>query len=192
MDPNREYLWGELARLISCGFSTPLQMTGEEPQIIRELIPEAPFEWQSSLQQWADIWEESLQDKEGLSLAYSRLFLGPFEILASPYASFYLEPEQQLMGEISMWVEEQYAMAGLKPAPGPREIPDHVALELEFVYYLTYQYLKTGESDWLQQRDTFIQTHMKNWIPEFSNTIQKSGVHRLYDQTAKMLTLLLS
>ena len=51
-------------------------------------------EWDPALQKagltLAQAWENAREDREALSLAYARLFLGPFVILAPPYASFLL------------------------------------------------------------------------------------------------------
>jgi len=139
----KEFIRGELARIVSIGLSSPLEMTGEEPKALRALATDAPVAWQSFINEMAREWERALKDRQRLSVAYARLFLGPFEILAIPYASFYLEPNQRLMGDISTWVAEQYAEAGLKPGTGAREVPDHAALEWEFFYYLTHKYFNT-------------------------------------------------
>ncbi len=186
-DFNSQYVWGELARFISGGFSSPLNMSGEEPENLRKLMVKAPPEWVPAIQKFADLWKTALNDKEALSLAYARLFLGPFEILAPPYASFYLEPDHKVMGATSFWVAERYVEAGLKPGDGPKEIPDHVALEWEFLYYLTYQYLTSRESNWLEMRENFIRVHMRRWIPMLSKEIKKAETHPFYSYCAELM-----
>ncbi len=183
----REYIRGELARMISLGLSSPLEMSGEEPETLRALAADAPVEWQAFINEMALEWERALKDRQRLSVAYARLFLGPFEILAVPYASFYLEPNQRLMGNVSIWVADQYAEAGLKPGSGPREVPDHAALEWEFVYYLTYQYLNTQSTAWLEKRNKFLELHMQKWIPAFCAAIQKASIHPFYDCSARLM-----
>ena len=136
----------------------------------------------------AQAWEDALQDREVLSLAYARLFLGPFEILASPYASFYLEPDQRPMGEISQQVVHTYAEASLGPEQAPREIPDHIALEWEFMYYLTYQHMTTGDQRWLEKRKLFYNAHMKHWVPALAKAISQSKQHAFYLALAELLT----
>jgi TorA maturation chaperone TorD len=162
-------------------------MTGEEPELLRALIPESPIEWQSSINALAEEWERALSDRQSMLVAYSKLFLGPFEIQASPYASFYLEPNQQLMGDVSLWVAEQYTEAGLIPGTGPREVPDHAALEWEFFYFLTHQYLNSQSTEWLQKREDFLKSHMQKWIPEFCAAIQKTSAHPFYDRCANLM-----
>ena len=125
-----------------------------------------------------------LADREALSLAYAKLFLGPFEILAPPYASFYLEPDHRIMGYVSNQVAQLYAEAGLKPGPGPREAPDHAALEWEFVYFLTHQYLSTGEPIWRDRRTSFVRDHLARWMPEFCAAITQASLHPFYDAWA--------
>ena len=183
----KEYIRGELARIVSIGLSSPLEMTGEEPEALRALTTDAPVAWQSFINEMAREWEQALEDRQKLSVAYARLFLGPFEILAMPYASFYLEPNQRLMGDISIWVAEQYAEAGLKPGTGTREVPDHAALEWEFFYYLTHQYVNTQSTTWLEKRNSFLELHMRRWIPVFCNAIQKASIHPFYDSAARLM-----
>lgn len=74
--------------------------------------------------------------QEELLVEYSALFLGPFKVLAVPYGSVYLEPENRLMmGESTVRVGDLYKFAGLAQEEiGP---PDHIALELEFMAFLS-------------------------------------------------------
>ncbi len=51
---------------------------------------------------------------EVLLLDYSRLFLGPFEILAKPYGSVYLDGEKIVMGDSTMQALELYRVGGFE------------------------------------------------------------------------------
>jgi TorA maturation chaperone TorD len=166
-------------------------MEPDDPARLREVTPELPGTLQEAARSLADAWEHGLIHRRDLSLAYARLFLGPFEILASPYASFYLQPDQRLMGPVSQSVAGAYAEAGLEPGPGPREAPDHVTLEWEFMYFLTYQHLVTGEDRWIERRRTFVSTHLARWMPSLADAIKRAGEHPFYDTLAALLTDLL-
>lgn len=190
-ESSREITRANLYLVLSRAFSSPLGMGEELPEHLRLLIPELPAALQDESLHLAGAWEQALEDREALSLAYARLFLGPFEILAPPYASFYLEPDQQLMGEVSQHVARAYAKAGLGPGQGPREAPDHVALEWEFMYYLTHQYVTTGEEQWREQRRTFRSTHVYQWMPSLAKAIAIAGEHDFYDALAGFLATLL-
>lgn len=180
-----------LAGLLSLAISSPLDFTDDQPQRLRELHADAPDAWKPAIASLAEAWDEALKDRDALTLAYAKLFLGPFEILASPYASFYLEPDQRLMGQVSNEVANVYADAGLMPGPGPREAPDHAALEWEFVYFLTHQYVTTGEADWLEGRDRFIRSHLARWMPALCMAVSQAAVHPFYDRWARLVTTIL-
>jgi TorA maturation chaperone TorD len=73
-----------------------------------------------------------------LQLDYTRLFLGPFEILAKPYGSVYLDGEKVVMGDSTVRAQALYREGRFDVAEDFRELPDHIAVELEFLYLMTY------------------------------------------------------
>lgn len=73
---------------------------------------------------------------EELQVEYTRLFLGPFGVAVPPYGSYYLEKSGEVMGETTREVMQLYRKAGLAIDEGFTELPDHIAVELEFAYYL--------------------------------------------------------
>jgi TorA maturation chaperone TorD len=174
--------------VLSRAFSSPVVMEPDDPARLRQVMPELPGALQEAARSLADAWERGLIELQELSLAYARLFLGPFEILASPYASFYLEPDQRLMGQVSRSVAGAYAQAGLEPGPGPREAPDHVALEWEFMYFVTHQHLVSDEDRWIEQRRAFVSTHLARWMPSLAEAIKRAEAHAFYDALAALLT----
>lgn len=178
--------------VLSRAFSAPGEMAPADPARLRRVTQELPQPLQKTAVALADAWEHGLTHRQGLSLAYARLFLGPFEILASPYASFYLQTDQQLMGPVSQSVAGAYAEAGLEPGPGPREAPDHVSLEWEFMYFLTHQHLATGAPQWLERRHVFVSTHLARWMPSLTDAIKRSEAHAFYDSLASLLTNVLN
>ncbi len=126
-----------------------------------------------------------------LSIEYARLFVGPFELLAPPYGSIYLERQRQVMGDSTMAVLKMYQEYGLKIADDFKELPDHVAVELEFMYYLSYK-----EIEALQQADQenalscfsaqkqFMNLALKGFIPPFCKKINIETAHRFYSSLA--------
>lgn len=180
-----------LAHLISRAVSLPRLMTGDELELLSNLQLEELEVAQSAVENFTRAWEQALEDPEALELSHARLFLGPFEILASPYASFYLDVNQQLMGSISSAVANAYAEAGLKPGEGPKEAPDHVALEWEFVYFLMHQYISTEDSEWLDKRDHFVESHMSQWLPKLCALIHEADVHPFYERWADLVEVVL-
>ena len=180
----RQVVCANLSHLLSRATSSPLEMCDDQPGMLQAVVTHLPSPQSTLAARLADAWADAMSDREALALAYTRLFLGPFEILAPPYASFYLEPDQRIMGQVSQQVASAYADAGLKPGKGPREAPDHVALEWEFIHFLTHRYITTGEARWLDQRKNFIHSHVVQWLPSLAQAMKRASVHPFYDALA--------
>ena len=108
-----------------------------------------------------------------LLIEYTRLFIGPFKTLVSPYSSLYFGSET-LMSDETVWVVDFYRKAGLKFDQETKEAPDHIAIETEFVYWLIHNEIKaldSGDRDrassmWENQQEFFAK-HYKKWVSEF-------------------------
>lgn len=187
-----EVIFANLSYVLSRGFASPLELDEQPIELLTAMQPYLEPVLGEHAVQLADAWRQALTDPQPLSLAYARLFLGPFEILAPPYASHYLEADQRIMGAVSQQVARAYVEAGLKPGQGPREAPDHVSLEWEFVHYLTHQFLATGESIWLEKRQAFFDQHMRRWMPALASGITAANLHPFYNALAALLVATLS
>lgn len=112
-----------------------------------------------------------------LLIEYTRLFIGPFKTLVSPYSSLYFGSET-LMSDETVWVIDFYRKAGLKFDQETKEVPDHIAIETEFLYWLIHNEIKaldSGDRDrafslWENQQEFFAK-HYKKWAPEFCTRI---------------------
>ncbi len=133
-------------------------------------------------------------DADALAVAYTQLFLGPVELLAPPYASWYLDKSGRVMGPSSVAMEKLYQRAGLAIDGDFTETPDHVAVVLEFVYYLLFRETvaeSIGNPDEKQEmldiRETFLQNYILPWIPEFCERIRSADRHPFYTGLARCL-----
>lgn len=131
---------------------------------------------------------ESLEE---LAIDYSRLFVGPFALLAPPFGSIYLEQDRRLMADSTQAVERHYREAGLELAEGFNGTPDHIAAELEFMHVLVIQALDAlsrGDLDGAQRCDqkqgAFLESHLAAWVPEFSSSVQEHAGTRFYQGLA--------
>jgi TorA maturation chaperone TorD len=112
-----------------------------------------------------------------LLIEYTRLFIGPFKTLVPPYSSLYFGSET-LMSDETVWVVNFYRRAGLKFDQETKEVPDHIAIETEFMYWLIHNEIKaldSGDRDkalslWENQREFFAK-HYGKWAPEFCTKI---------------------
>lgn len=123
-------------------------------------------------------------EAETLMLDYTRLFLGPFNILAKPYGSIYLDGETVVMGDSTIKVLDFYREGGFEIADDFREVPDHVALELEFLYLLTLRLSTDAEVASLKRR--FLEEHLGQWVVEFADAMRNGAGTDFYKQLAHM------
>jgi TorA maturation chaperone TorD len=147
----------------------------------------------SLLPEWRSVAPASLDE---LRRAYTRLLVGPGAGYAPPYASLYIDPpvagKPQLWGREAETVEARYREAGLEVAPGQPRVPDHLALELQFMQHLCAREADAelrGEPSeaaaWrLRQRD-FLQAHLEPWLPRFVARLSAVNAHPFYRALAE-------
>ena len=134
----------------------------------------------------ADAIAAARTDRESAELAHARLFLGPYDLLVPPYASFYLDADQRVMGPVSTDVAQWYTDAGLGPGAGPREAPDHVTCECEFMYFLGFQGCTTGDEAWDARQRDFWSGHLGHWLPQLLELLEKqTAIHPVYDALSR-------
>ena len=128
---------------------------------------------------------------EELAIDHSRLFVGPFALLAPPFGSVYLERERRLMADSTQAVDRCYREVGLELAEGFNGTPDHIAAELEFMHVLVIQALDAltqGELDCArrcdQKQGSFLERHLAAWVPEFSRSVEEHAGTRFYQGLA--------
>ncbi|MCX7171680.1 MAG: molecular chaperone TorD family protein [Proteobacteria bacterium] len=133
---------------------------------------------------------EGAQD---LLLDYTRLFLGPNHIIAKPYGSVWLEQQGTLMGESTLAVLELYREGGFEMDEAFRELPDHIAAELEFLYLLIFRENEAhqlGKPEDLEAKATlrkhFLDEHLGRWIGPFTATVKEGAQTSYYRQLAEL------
>ncbi|GAB4538780.1 MAG: molecular chaperone TorD family protein [Thermodesulfovibrionia bacterium] len=132
---------------------------------------------------------------EELSLEYARLFIGPKNPPAVPYASFYLSESRSLMTEETIDVRKRYLEANMA-VKNLYSIPDdHIGIELEFIYYLTQKIIELFEqgeredaSRLFEIREKFLNEHMILWVPFFANKTLDSTQEDFYKGAASLLS----
>ncbi len=173
---------------LSIALGPPAQMEISSPELLASAFSCCDHSLQNLGYQAADAWESALRQRDSLAVTYARLFLGPFEILAPPYASFYLERNHQIMGEVSRYAANAYAEAGLLPQSGSHEAPDHICCELEFMYFVAFKKMATDETIWLDRQQRFWSEHLVHWLPAFCDCVVQADLHPFYNSIAKLLS----
>lgn len=114
-----------------------------------------------------------------LAVEYTRLFVnGLPKVPCPPYESVYREGT--VMGESTLAVKARYSEAGLQVVDNFADLPDHVAVELEFLCYLQSK----GDKE---KHDSFVRDHLSQWVPAFSEAINRDGELLFYKHAARVL-----
>lgn len=108
---------------------------------------------------------------DALRVDYTRLFVGPSDVYTRPYAVEWTGQETEVVSI--------YADAGFEIGKDFRERPDHVAVELEFLYRLVH--LAAEEA-----RQRFVAQHLAKWIPPFSAAVQADAQTAFYRELAQL------
>jgi len=126
--------------------------------------------------------------EEGLGGEYTRLFVGPGRPIAHLYESVYREG--RVMGDCTLAVRERYAEEGL--GPEDHLLPDHVAVELEFMAHLARKEAEAWEEGdvdraetCLRQQESFLREHLGRWLPSFCQRVLTGEAHPFYASLAQ-------
>lgn len=124
-------------------------------------------------------------DQEQLSRDHAALFVGPFELLAAPYGSVYLEKGRRVMGDSTIEVARFFRQEGLEVDVS--EPPDHIAIELEFLSFLAQKEARAAadglneEADRCRRVQTrFLEGYLRPWLPKFCEAIRAGTENRFY------------
>ncbi len=136
---------------------------------------------------------QSIDDPEKLKIDFSRLFVGPYSLLAPPYGSIYLEGEKKIMGTSTMDACSMYSELGLDISSGYKDAPDHITVELEFMFFLIFKEIKAivdGDAHmamiYLSHEKAFLQRHLGSWVDAFTHQVEKNANTEFYKKLASV------
>lgn len=131
-------------------------------------------------------------DSDILKQDFSRLFIGPYTLLAPPYGSVYLEGKRRIMEDSTMDILLRYADAGLTTSEDFNDIPDHIRAELEFMHYLIFKEIDAvykGDpnqlTDILESQHAFLENHLCAWISDFADNVAANAQTAFYRKLAR-------
>ncbi|SDM39245.1 TorD/DmsD family molecular chaperone [Halarsenatibacter silvermanii] len=142
---------------------------------------------------------ESYSSLEELLIEHSKLFLGPDKLLAPPYGSYYID-DKVTMGESTRAVMDIYEKLELELSDSFKDLPDHIALELNFLAYLTEQQLVLSEEhksedsgeNVLKWQKYFLENCLAPWYEPFVDRIKNNFDSEYYDSLADILAYFLA
>ncbi|MCX7165641.1 MAG: molecular chaperone TorD family protein [Rhodocyclales bacterium] len=131
------------------------------------------------------------QDVETLLVDHTALFIGPSQPRAMPYASFWLTDDQSMRHEATLAVLDFYEQGGFDVREDLHELPDHIAVELEFLYLLIFarnQAQLSGNMDDLAAANAlhrrFVVEHLNAWLGDFANAVKAGSGTAFYRELA--------
>lgn len=130
---------------------------------------------------------------EELLVEYARLFVGPSALPAPPYGSCYLE-DGRVMGKSTLDVEGWFYRQGLVMLPQFKDLPDHIAVEMNFMSFLSdfeLAALNDGDGEkaifYRHQQEEFLTTHPLAWVQAFTAAVEKNSKLPFYPAAAAIL-----
>jgi TorA maturation chaperone TorD len=138
----------------------------------------------------------SAADLQDLLVDYTRLFLGAPQALAKPYASVWLSTDPELMQESVVELQRLYAQGGFEINEDFRDLPDHVAVELEFLYLMNFQLNQARSADDAAAvqalevlRTAFLVGHLGRWLGGFILAVHDNAQSDFYRELAEFTEL---
>lgn len=182
---NRETLaaQAEALRLLSQLFDSPDSSLRPVIEELRDLYRADPL-----AVELLDGMEASLahDDPVALKVDHARLFVGPFEMLAPPYASLHLEASDRVYGEVTKRITQCYREAGLALAPEEKRPADHASYLFEFLYIGAFRFLRVGGEDELERLDRFAEVYVLSWVPRLFELMEKGATTRYFKNFARL------
>ena len=110
-----------------------------------------------------------------------------------PYESAWIEADQTIR---QLEVKRFYRFFGLDLSEATRELPDHIAHELEFMHFLAVQAVQAGRTkpggdagrrvQYVRAQKDFLERHVSQWVPGFCKALKTCATEPLYEQLAEV------
>lgn len=169
-------------------FGIPQEGFIRDLETLQEVLLEYSDEFADKDFQFMHIAPTYINNVDSLKLDYAKLFVGPFEMFAPPYSTIYLENTQEVMGRTSMRILNYYKKAGLSIGDDCKVPTDHITLQLEFMYYLSFKYVQTELTFYEQQYSDFLDEILSIWIPKFTENVITYAQTPIYKELAYLLS----
>jgi TorA maturation chaperone TorD len=138
-----------------------------------------------------------------LKVEHARLFTGPGRPAVGVFESEYVDLDGDTRGRLdgpaTAAVARWYRAAGFERAASHRDLPDHVATELEFLHALARNETdarRTGDPDLASRlrrdTDSFLREHPARWMPAFCRATLEARPHAFYAGLVGVLEIHLS
>ncbi len=188
----RERMRYDCHRFLSACFCQPQKNIFQEEKLLncltkhlQKICPEAAL--------FSASMEESIlkYGNDDLLVEYAGLFVGPFGLKAPPYGSVYLDGDRRVMGNSTMEVIRMYQDEGLSGNNESNELPDHIAVELEFMSFLIFKEIEAmikfdlGTAlGAVEKQNRFLGEFLGRWVEPFCEKIKEGTDNEFYTALA--------
>ncbi|QJB55952.1 molecular chaperone TorD family protein [Pseudodesulfovibrio sp. zrk46] len=118
---------------------------------------------------------------DDLETEYVRLFVaGQGGVVAPLYQSCHQDTAARTMGDTALAMQERLNECGLELSLDSNEPPDHVALELEYLYHLLVTAWTEDRSELEQTAIDFARIEMLPWMLRFQEALSKGEPNAVY------------
>lgn len=131
-----------------------------------------------------------------LEAEYNRLFVGPGAPRVYPYESLYRDSTGLVMGPSTGKVHQAYRRSGLEMSSAYRDLPDHLAVELEFMARLCGEEAKArsaGRTDLAlrlkEEQRSFLAEHLAPWLPRLCERVIRGTSSPIYRGLAEVAAI---
>ncbi len=144
-----------------------------------------------------DVEREALRDAgedDALAIEYTRLFdVGASGPPCPLYGGLYGGARMKTMEEAVRF----YNHFGLKLSERPRELPDHLGTQLEFLHYLAFreaEALESGDDSGAYRRALrdFVERHPGSWVPKLLDRLEQQRPMAYFLELVRQLARFLS
>ena len=134
-----------------------------------------------------------MRDLRRMQQEYSEVFVAKRGgIPCYPSESVYLGQQGHTAGVILARLEQEYAAAGLSLSPNLHVMPDHAAVEMEFMSFLCGQEAEAWDRtrvkdgiQMLERQAAFLDRHLASWISNWARQVTLAGGKGIYSLTAE-------
>ncbi len=123
-----------------------------------------------------------------LEETYVRLFISAKGSITAPlYESCYEFEGALLMGRAATEMKERFEAQGLAVADNFQEPPDHLSIELEYLYFLLDKGWRDRDNGLIAEASAFVTQKMLPWVSEFQKRLAAEKEGGFYYLTATIL-----
>ena len=134
--------------------------------------------------------------EDELEVEYNRLFVGPGAPRVYPYESLYRGSMSLVMGPSAGEVLQAYRRNGLAITTAFKDLPDHIAVELEFMARLCCEEARAGSAGRVdlalrlkQEQRSFLNAHLASWLPAMCEKVIRETTSTIYRGFAEIAAI---